>query len=40
MNHKLDTPCFIINEYSLKENVTNMHKALKDTWGNYIIGYS
>lgn len=40
MNYKLDTPCFIINEYSLKENVTNMHKALKDTWGNYIIGYS
>lgn len=40
MEHKLQTPCFIINEDILKENVTDMHKALKDTWGNYIIGYS
>ena len=40
MNNRLDTPCFIINEDSLKANITDMHKALKDTWGNYIIGYS
>ena len=34
------TPCFILDEEKLKHNIEMMHKALKETWGNYIIGYS
>lgn len=36
----LDTPCFIVDENELKSNISKMHKALQDTWKNYIIGYS
>ena len=38
--NKLTTPCFIVDEKKLQENIEKMHKALKETWGNYIIGYS
>ena len=40
MGTVLKTPCFIVNENELKNNIDKMHKALQDTWGNYIIGYS
>ena len=40
METVLKTPCFIVNENELKNNIDKMHKALQDTWGNYIIGYS
>lgn len=40
MATSLETPCFIIDEKALTNNIRDLHKALKDTWGNYIIGYS
>lgn len=40
MISNLKTPCFIINENELKNNIDNMHSSLRKTWGNYIIGYS
>ena len=40
MNANIDTPCFVIDEEELKVNIRDLHKALNDTWGNYIIGYS
>lgn len=40
MYRNLSMPCFIVDEKELKNNIENMHKALKDTWNNYIIGYS
>lgn len=40
MKEKLKTPYFMIKEKELKDNIENLHKALKETWGNYIIGYS
>ena len=36
----LNTPCFIIDKNELKNNIDNMHDALKKHWNNYIIGYS
>lgn len=40
MYNELKTPCFIIDESELKDNIENLHEALKRTWNNYIIGYS
>lgn len=40
MKQELITPCFIVDQNELKNNIDKMHKALKDTWENYIIGYS
>ena len=40
MNANIDTPCFVIDEEELRANIRDLHKALNDTWGNYIIGYS
>ncbi|NGU66458.1 pyridoxal-dependent decarboxylase [Clostridium perfringens] len=40
MISNLETPCFIIDENELKNNIEEMHRALKKAWGNYIIGYS
>lgn len=40
MNANIDTPCFIIDEQALKTNIRDLHKALKNTWKNYIIAYS
>lgn len=40
MERNLKTPYFMIKEKELKDNIKKLHKALKETWGNYIIGYS
>lgn len=40
MKESLITPCFIVDEKELKENIESLHDALKQTWDNYIIGYS
>lgn len=40
MERNLRTPYFMIKEKELKDNTEKLHKALKETWGNYIIGYS
>ena len=40
MKQELITPCFIVDQNELKNNIDKMHKALKDKWENYIIGYS
>lgn len=40
MERNLKTPYFMIKEKELKDNTEKLHKALKETWGNYIIGYS
>ena len=40
MKQELITPCFIVDQNELKNNIDKMHKALKETWDNYIIGYS
>lgn len=40
MDRNLRTPYFIIKENELKDNIEKLHKALNETWRNYIIGYS
>lgn len=40
MKRELKTPYFMIKENELNNNIEGLHKALKQTWGNYIIGYS
>ncbi|CEQ23933.1 diaminopimelate decarboxylase LysA [[Clostridium] sordellii] len=40
MQENLTTPCFIVDENELRNNISKMHSALKKNWNNYIIGYS
>lgn len=39
-NISIKTPCFILDQSKLTENISCLKKALEENWSNFIIGYS